>query len=61
MTKLYWVNIYCDNGRIIEHELEGNSLEEIEDKVLELTGGDNGMTMLILFYTVDYLIEKDLW
>lgn len=39
MTKLYWVNIYRDNGMIIEHELEGNSLEEIEDKVFELCGG----------------------
>lgn len=39
LPNLYWVNIYCDNGRIIEHELEGYSLQEIEDKVMELCGG----------------------
>ena len=39
LPNLYWVNIYCDNGRIMEYELEGYTLQEIEDKVMELCGG----------------------
>lgn len=39
LPNLYWVNIYCDNGRIMEYELEGYNLQEIEDKVMELCGG----------------------
>lgn len=39
MSKSYWVSIYWDSGRVSEYELEGNSLEDIENQVLELTGG----------------------